>query len=75
MSPELGKYLIFIGILLLVTGVIIYFFWDKLSFLGKLPGDFRFEITNGKFYFPLTTSLIISLVLGLIVKLFQFFSR
>jgi len=75
MSPELGKYLIFAGILLLITGVVFYFFWDKLTFLGKLPGDFRFETKNGKIYIPLTTSLILSVVLSLIVKLFQFLTR
>ncbi len=63
------KILITIGIVLLVLGLL----WPLLqkSGLGRLPGDIAVEKENFKFYFPLTTSIIISIVLSLIVWLFM----
>jgi uncharacterized protein HemY len=68
---QIGKVLIFIGIVVLLLGVILYFFGDKLSFLGKLPGDIRIEKENFRFYFPITTMLIISVILSLLIGLFR----
>jgi hypothetical protein len=64
----MGKFLIISGIVVLVMGLIIQFS-GKIPYLGKLPGDFRFESNNFKFYFPLTTSLLISLLLTLVMLL------
>lgn len=61
----LGKTLIILGIILIGMGVI-FMFIDKIPFLGKLPGDIRIEKKNFSFYFPLTTSIIISIILSLI---------
>ncbi|MDQ6757673.1 MAG: DUF2905 domain-containing protein, partial [Bacteroidota bacterium] len=47
----------------IIAGVIIYFFHDKLNWLGKLPGDIRIEKENFKFYFPITTMIILSITL------------
>ena len=43
MSSQTGKFIILAGVIIVVIGIIIYFFSDKLSFLGKLPGDIRIE--------------------------------
>ncbi len=67
MNVQYGKIIIFIGSLLLIFGVLIYFWGDKFSWFGKLPGDIRIEKTNFKIYFPITTMLIISLLLNLII--------
>ena len=67
MNVQYGKIMIFIGSVLLVFGVIIYFLGDKFSWFGKLPGDIRIEKTNFKIYFPITTMLIISLLLNLMI--------
>jgi len=62
----LGKTLIYIGLLMIAIGVFIYLF-DKLPFnLGRLPGDIYIKRDNFVFYFPLTTSIIISVILSLI---------
>ena len=63
------KILITLGIVLLVLGLL----WPLLqkSGLGRLPGDIAVEKENFKFYFPLTTSIIISIALSLIVWLFM----
>lgn len=66
-----GKVIIIIGIIVIVIGIIWYFFGDKLSFLGRLPGDIRIEKDNFSFYFPLTTMVLLSLLLSLLLRLFR----
>ncbi|MBX3240597.1 MAG: DUF2905 domain-containing protein [Chitinophagaceae bacterium] len=73
MNAQSGKYIIFIGVMLIVIGVVVYFFHDKLRWIGRLPGDIRIENDNSSFYFPITTmvlfSLLVSAILWLIKKL------
>jgi hypothetical protein len=64
----MGKFLIFTGLLLIAVGLLIQYF-PRLPFLGNLPGDFRFESKNVKLYFPLASSLLISLLVSLIIFL------
>ncbi len=71
MSNTTGKYIIIIGAIVIVVGVIIYFFHDKLNWIGKLPGDIRVEKENFKFYFPITTMLLLSLAVTLILNLIR----
>jgi len=73
MNSQTGKWLIIAGILIVITGVLIYFFHDKLNWLGKLPGDIRIEKENFRFYFPITTMLIISVALTILINLFRKF--
>jgi len=60
-----GKILILFGILLLFLGVIFTFF-GKVPYFGKLPGDIYVKKENFTFYFPLTTCILISIILSLI---------
>ena len=71
MSSQTGKWVILAGILIVITGVVIYFFHDKLNWLGKLPGDIRIEKENFRFYFPVTTMIIISVIITILVNLFK----
>jgi Protein of unknown function (DUF2905) len=73
MDSQWGKYLIFFGVLIVVIGVIVYFLGDKLHWIGRLPGDIRVERENFRFYFPLTTMILLSLLLTLIVNLIKRF--
>ena len=66
----MGKSLILIGIILIVVGVIMNFS-GKIPFLGKLPGDIYIKKDNFSFYFPITTCIIISIVLTLIFSIFK----
>jgi hypothetical protein len=68
----LGRALIGLGLVILAAGVIVYF-GGKLGFfgLGKLPGDLRIERENFSFYFPITTSIVISVLLTLLLTLFS----
>ena len=75
MNSSLGKWIIIAGICLVVVGVIIYFFHDKLNWIGRLPGDIRVEKENFRFYFPITTMILFSVVVSLVIffvkKLFR----
>jgi hypothetical protein len=73
MDTQWGKYMIGIGILIIVIGVIVYFFGDKLHWIGRVPGDIRVEKENFRFYFPITTMILASLLLTLIVNLIKKF--
>jgi hypothetical protein len=59
-----GKTIILIGIVILTIGIIWYFFGNKLHFLGRLPGDIRLERPSFRFYFPITTMILASLLLS-----------
>lgn len=63
-----GKVLITIGVIMIVVGVF-FLFGNKIPFLGKLPGDVAVQKKNFSFYFPITTCIIISIILSLIMWL------
>jgi hypothetical protein len=65
--PQLGKILIIIGVILVIAGLIVYFAGNKLGWIGHLPGDIRIEKENFRFYFPITTMILISVTLTLIL--------
>ena len=67
---ELGKILIFIGLLLAILGFV-FIFGNKIPFIGRLPGDIAVERRNYSFYFPVTTCIIISIVISFILWLFN----
>jgi len=69
MNEETGKYIITAGIILVTAGFIIYFFHDKLYWLGRLPGDIRIERENFRFYFPVTTMILLSIIFSLVLWL------
>ncbi|HAX62099.1 MAG TPA: DUF2905 domain-containing protein [Elusimicrobia bacterium] len=64
----LGKILIVVGILLILLGII-FIFGIKIPYLGKLPGDIFIKKENLAFYFPFTTSIIISILISIILWL------
>jgi hypothetical protein len=69
MMPDftgMGRILILIGLVVAGVGLVIMLA-GKIPFLGKLPGDFLFRGKNFSFYFPLTTSILISVILTLIL--------
>ena len=68
---KLGKVIIYLGIFLIVVGILIQFY-PKIPFLGKLPGDIYLKRENVSFYFPLASSIVVSIVLSLV---FYFFSK
>ena len=73
MNSETGKWIIGIGVIIILVGIIIYFFHDKLNWVGRLPGDIRIEKENFKFYFPIVTMILFSLLGTLIIWLIRKF--
>jgi hypothetical protein len=69
-TTSIAKYLIFFGVILLILGSAFYFFGKLGIDFGKLPGDIIIQKENFTFYFPLATSIIISIVLTIILSLF-----
>ncbi len=63
---DVGKVLIAFGLLIVLTGVVLVLV-GRVPWLGRLPGDIHFQRGNFTFYFPLGTSLLLSVVLTLIL--------
>lgn len=66
---DTGRLLIIAGILLVVTGIV-FSMSGKIPFLGRLPGDIAIERENVSFYFPIATSIILSILLTIILNFF-----
>jgi uncharacterized membrane protein len=65
----MGKTLLIIGAFLVILGLL--WPWIARLGLGRLPGDIVIERGNSRFYLPITTSIIVSIVLSLILWLFR----
>jgi len=68
---EIGKWLFFIGIFTSLTGLIVYYFNNSFNWLGKLPGDIRLGSGNVRFYFPVTTLIIINIVIFIFFRIYN----
>ncbi len=66
----IGKLLIFLGIFIILIGLLLMA-GDKIPWLGRLPGDILIKKKNFTFYFPLATSILISIILTLLFNLFR----
>ncbi len=73
MSQEAGKFIIIAGAAIVVIGILVYFFHNQLGWFGKLPGDIRYKSGNFRFYFPVVTMIILSIVLTIIVNIIRRF--
>lgn len=78
---KMAKMLIIIGLALIILGLIIFFAsilaskFDIKIPLGKLPGDIKIQNGNFSFYFPITTSIIVSIVLSFLLWIFTHFTK
>lgn len=70
MVPSYGKFLIIIGFFLVIVGVILSSN-IQIPWFGKLPGDIYIKKDNFSFYFPVTTCILVSVVLTLIFYLLK----
>lgn len=68
--PALGKMLIVVGIVFIIMGIA-FLFGDKIPFLGRLPGDISIQKERFSVYFPITTCIIISIVLSILFAIFR----
>jgi hypothetical protein len=72
---SLGKVITGLGIVLIVVGLVMWFAADKLIWFGHLPGDIRIERPGFRLYVPITTMLLLSVVLSLVLWLLGKFFR
>ena len=71
---SIARYLMLGGIILFLIGGGVYLAAKFGLPLGRLPGDIRIEGENGSFYFPVVTSLLLSLILTIVLNIiFRFF--
>jgi len=68
--PTMGKMLIVVGVILIVVGLA-FLFADRIPFFVKLPGDIYIKKERFSFYFPITTSIIISIILTILFSIFR----
>jgi len=66
----MGKIIIYIGIILVLVGLIVYYTPFTLNWLGKLPGDIRINKLNFSFYMPITSMVILSVVVSILILIY-----
>jgi hypothetical protein len=70
--PSIGKTLVVVGVVFVAIGVALMFS-DRIPFLGKLPGDITIKRDNFRFSFPITTSIVLSVLISAALWLFSHF--
>jgi hypothetical protein len=68
--PELGRLLLVVGAVIVVLGLVLTFA-GRIPWLGRMPGDIVYRRGNFTFYFPLATSILLSIVLTAILWLIR----
>ena len=66
---DLGKTLVFVGVLIAAAGLVLMLLGKTNLPLGRLPGDIVYRGKNTTFYFPLATSILVSVVLSAVLYL------
>jgi H+/Cl- antiporter ClcA len=67
----MARWLIIAGLILVVVGLVLHYAPGVFGWFGRLPGDIRIESERGKFFFPITSMLIVSVVLTVLFNLFR----
>lgn len=68
-SRGVGLLLVGLGVAAILVGLLVWAGW--LSWFGRLPGDVRVERENVRFYFPITSMILVSIVLSLLLNLIR----
>ena len=66
----MGKWLMIIGVIVLLVGAALQFAPGLVNWFGRLPGDLRFGSGNTRVFIPITSMRVVSIILTLIVNLF-----
>jgi len=67
----MARWLMISGVVVFSVGVVLYYAPWALNWFGKLPGDIRSESEHGKVFIPITSMIIISIVLTVILNIFK----
>ncbi len=71
----MARWFIIAGVILIVIGVLLYLAPWLFSWFGKLPGDIRIENENSKFYFPITSMVVISVILTIVINIVKYLGK
>ena len=72
MQP-LGKYIVLAGLVIVGIGLVVGLAGNKLNWFGQLPGDIRINRPSFKFFAPITSMLLVSLVINIIIWIIRKF--
>ena len=73
---NIARLIVLAGVALIIIGALIYGLGKLNIPLGRLPGDIHIESQNGSFYFPVTTSILASIVLSILINILaRFFNK
>ena len=67
----MARFLILTGIIFVIVGIIFQLFPGLLNWLGRLPGDIRYETESTRVYIPITTMLLLSILLTIAINLLR----
>lgn len=72
---DIGRWLLIVGVVIALTGVVLLAGGRLFPWLGRLPGDIRYEGENFRVYIPITTMILVSvlgtLILNIIIRIFR----
>ena len=75
MPENFGKMLVIFGVVLVIVGLVFVFSNKMGGFIGQLPGDMSYQGKGFSFYFPLATSIILSILLTLLLNGYFWISK
>ena len=70
-GAPMAKWLMLLGALLLLLGAVLHYAPWLLNWFGRLPGDIRIESERGRVFIPVTSMIIVSILLTIIINLFR----
>ena len=71
----IGRWILIVGVVLIVVGAVVWLIESLGLPLGRLPGDIRMRGEDWSFHFPIVTSIVVSIVLTVLLNLFFWFWR
>lgn len=67
----MGRWFIYAGIALIAIGLLLHFAPNLFNWFGRLPGDIRSETENSKLFIPITSMIIVSVILSVLINIFK----
>ena len=67
----MGRWFIYAGAALIVIGLLLHFLPNLFHWFGRLPGDINSESENGRLFIPITSMIIVSVVLTVLINIFK----
>ena len=67
----MARWVMFVGVILVVVGALMHFAPWTLNWFGKLPGDIRIETERGSVFIPISSMVVVSIVLTVLFNLFR----